>query len=46
MRTRKPVSFWPEKCDSRRHSTTGFREYVVVEETSYQMLGVESFSVE
>ena len=32
------------KCDSRRHSTTSFRENVVVVKTSNQMLGILSFS--
>ena len=32
------------KCDSNRHSTTSFSEYVVVAKTSYQMLGILSFS--
>ena len=27
------MSFWPEKRDNRRHSTTSFNEKVVVEET-------------
>ena len=31
------------KRDSRRHSTTSFSEYVVVAETSHQMLEVLSF---
>ena len=33
-----------EKCDNHRHSTTSFSENVVVAKTSYQMLGVSSFS--
>ena len=32
------------KCGSRRHSTPSFSENVVVTKTSYQMLGVSSFS--
>ena len=32
------------KCDSHRHSTTTFSENVVVAKTSYQMLGILSFS--
>ena len=32
------------KCGSRRHSTPSFSENVVVAKTSYQMLGVSSFS--
>ena len=32
------------KCGIRRHSTTCFNENVVVGKTSYQMLGVSSFS--
>ena len=32
------------KCDSRRYSTTSFKENVVVAKTSYQMLGILSFS--
>ena len=33
------------KRDSRRHLPTSFRENVVVEETSYQMREVLSFSI-
>ena len=50
MRVHKPASFfWGGEegagwCDSRRHSTTGFRENVVVAaEISYQTLVVLSF---
>ena len=32
------------KCGSRRHSTPSFSENVVVAKSSYQMLGVSSFS--
>ena len=32
------------KCTSRRHSTTSFSENVVVAKTSYQVLGILSFS--
>ena len=32
------------KYDSHRHSTTGFSKNVVVEKTSYQMLGMLTFS--
>ena len=32
------------KCGSRRYSTPSFSENVVVAKTSYQMLGVSSFS--
>ena len=32
------------KCGSRRHSTPSFSENVVLAKTSYQMLGVSSFS--
>ena len=32
------------KCGSRRYSTTSFKENVVVAKTSYQMLGILSFS--
>ena len=32
------------KCASRRHSTRSFSENVVVAKTSYQMLGILSFS--
>ena len=32
------------KSDSHRHSTTSFSENVVVAKTSYQMLGILSFS--
>ena len=32
------------KCGSRRHSTPSFSENVVVAKTSYQILGVSSFS--
>ena len=32
------------KCDSHRHSTTNFSKNVVVEKTSYQMLGMLTFS--
>ena len=32
------------KCDSHGHSTTSFSENVVVAKTSYQMLGILSFS--
>ena len=32
------------KFGSRRHSTTSFSENVVVAKTSYQMLGISSFS--
>ena len=40
MRARKPESFLGGgggECDSRRHSTTGFRENVMVAGTSYQI---------
>ena len=52
MRVHKPASFFffwgggegAGWCDSRRHSTTGFLENVVVAaEISYQMLVVLSF---
>ena len=33
----EPASFWREKRDSRRHSTTSFRENVEVAERGYQM---------
>ena len=32
------------KSDSHRHSTTSFSENIVVAKTSYQMLGILSFS--
>ena len=32
------------KCDSHHHSTTSVSENVVVAKTSYQMLGILSFS--
>ena len=32
------------KCGSHRHSTTSFSENVIVTKTSYQMLGILSFS--
>ena len=32
------------KCDSHRHSTTGFTKNVVVAKIGYQMLGILSFS--
>ena len=32
------------KCHNHRHSTTSFSENVVVAKTSYQMLGILSFS--
>ena len=32
------------KCDRHRHSTTSFSENIVVATTSYQMLGILSFS--
>jgi len=34
---REPASFWWEKRDSRRPSTTSFSENVVVAEKGYQM---------
>ena len=44
MLAREPTSFWREKSDSCRHSTTSFGENVVVAKKSYQMLGILSFS--
>ena len=32
------------KYDSHRHSTTSFSENIIVAKTSYQMLGISSFS--
>ena len=32
------------KCDSHRHSTTRFSGNIVLAKTSYQMLGILSFS--
>ena len=32
------------KCDSHRHSTTSFRENVVVTKTSHQLLGILLFN--
>ena len=32
------------KCDSRRQSTNCFNENIVAAKTSYQMLGISSFS--
>ena len=32
------------KCGSHRHSTTSFRENVIVAKTSYQMSGILRFS--
>ena len=43
LRTCEPPPFlW--KCESRRHSTTSCRKNVVEAKTSYQMLGILSFS--
>ena len=32
------------KCDSRRYSSTNFKENVIVAKTSHQLLGILSFS--
>ena len=43
MRANQPVIL-AGKCDSHRYSITGFSENIVVAKTSYQMLGILSFS--
>ena len=44
-RAREPTSFWRENVIAmHRHSTTSFSENVLVAKTSYQMLGISSFS--
>ena len=44
MHSREPTSFWHENVEAVIISTTSFNENYVVAKTSYQMLGIISFS--
>ena len=44
MHSREPTSFWHENVEAVIISTKSFNENDVVAKTSYQMLGIISFS--
>ena len=44
MHSREPTSFWHENVEAVINSTKSFNENDVVAKTSYQMLGILSFS--